>query len=529
MTKSPSHLDLSFSNKPLSELEARIGELNTLESLDLTSSGLQSLPPWLSKAQGLRRLSIGMNPDLDQDSLKVLSELPQLRVLDLQRCQLTQFPSGLEDHPELQQIDLSHNQISRWPFTHKAPPKLTALRIFGQVLDLSEGSAPLPQLQELSLGSSPRQLSQLPPALLQAMPELRSLRIWGALEELPSSLCNLSKLEDLDLRGNRLHDSLWPLLFKLSQLKTLRLQENQLQSVPHGFGQLVHLEHLELEKNSIQSLGDDFWSPLNLQVVNLSDNELQELPAPSQELPALRELWLARNQITALPDALEYFPALRHMDLEDNQLRTLPPSILKMPKLSDPILTGNLFKEEARERVQELEDLIYKRNPFARMHWPRFEGASKAAPRSAITEALSKDVIKAAEKLGATYQQRSHPQESWATAAGEWPLTVAFQSWLRDLSWPEHSYFDLKSDEQDIWSVDFSKPRPIADFECSFLHPYICLADYHGGNELLVIRLDDDSPGDPMLYHLDHEDGSLPDAEALHLRLSTFLSKLERN
>ncbi|MDF1665339.1 MAG: hypothetical protein P1V97_26495, partial [Planctomycetota bacterium] len=78
------HIDLSFSSNPCSELESKVPEPNKLLSLDLTSSGLQQLPSFIAQATQLKKLSLGMNP-LDPQSLHILSALPHLEILDLQR------------------------------------------------------------------------------------------------------------------------------------------------------------------------------------------------------------------------------------------------------------------------------------------------------------------------------------------------------------------------------------------------------------------------------------------------------------
>ncbi|MDF1666091.1 MAG: leucine-rich repeat domain-containing protein, partial [Planctomycetota bacterium] len=439
-------------------------------------------------------------------------------------------PKAILQSASLLSLDLSHNQLTDWPFLTASPPKLTTLRLYGNLIGaLPHSTTPMPQLKELSLGSNSGSITELPASFISAFPALQSLRAWGSLTTIPATLSMLENLEELDLRANKLNDESWAVICKLTQLRALHLQENQLSSLPQSFGELKQLRNIELQKNRIKSTSAELWASSKLEKVDLSDNLITALPGPEQSLPELKELWLARNQLNSLPDALQHFCALRNLDLEDNRLTTLPPSVLEMPKLSEPILTGNAFSEDARPLMQSLEDILYQRNPFARVHWPRFQ--SQAAIPNSTNQALplSDEVLEQAQRLGAQYRKQTHNEESWPTAAHDWPLTVAFQSWLYDLEWPEHCYFDFHDKELKIWSVDFSKPRPVADFECSFSHPYICLADYHGGNELLLIRLDDDVPGNPMLYHLDHEDGSVPDAEPLKLRLSTFLSKLQRN
>ncbi len=60
----------------------------------------------------------------------------------------------------------------------------------------------------------------------------------------------------------------------LRSLRTLRLDFNQLTSLPAELGQLVHLQLLDASNNSITSLPLELGACIQLQVLNLLNNPL---------------------------------------------------------------------------------------------------------------------------------------------------------------------------------------------------------------------------------------------------------------
>jgi Leucine-rich repeat (LRR) protein len=519
-------LDLSFSCDQ-EALSVALKQAKTIRSLDLTCSNLSSLPESIAGAEKLEVLKLGMNP-LSEKSLDLLSTLKSLRVLTLNKTELKLLPRSLDHLPALEVLDLCDNQLQDWPFVERAfPASLKVLRLYGNPIDsMPEQVSPGVMLEGLSLGSVDRTLSSLPELFAQAFPQLRTLRLWGRLEVLPESFAKLQALEDLDLRANLLDDRIWPIISKLKALRELHIQETRVTVIPDSIKELTRLKVLEVQKASLENLSGDLWTMPCLEVLDLSDNAITSFPAPGQGLSRLKKLWLPRNRLKALPDRLDVFPRLEEFDLEGNSLTALPSSALGLKALRDFSLTGNSFQKRQIPHVLALKEQMYKRDPFAQLHEPR-ACQRTLTPEKHDMNPLASAVIEAAQRLSARVVRSPQKVELWPTAAGPWALTEAMRSFIRELSWPDNSFFDLSAAKHNIWSVDFSKPRPIPDFECSFLHPYICIADYHGGNELLLLSLTDEEPGDPMLYHIDHEESAKSEAISLQLRLSEFLQKLQ--
>jgi Leucine-rich repeat (LRR) protein len=519
-------LDFSFTSDAPKQLEAALQAHPRVHSIDLSHCQLNEIPKSIGLAIGLKVLKIGMNP-LETDALRALSGLTSLETLIVNKTQLKHWPSPLGALNQLETLDLTDNQLKVWPALSAGNcQNLKALRLYGNSINQAD-SPPrsLPKLEELSLGSSKRNLAALCDGYFSQMRTLKSLRIWGALKSLPSSLKSLVALTDLDLRGNPLNNKSWPLICSLLALEELHLQESQISDIPDSIVALAKLRQLELQKCKIEAVSKQLWTLKNLESLDLSDNRVGTLPEPLSSLPKLRKLWLGRNQLTTLPEDMSPFSAVDEFDLEDNRLSTIPPSSLTMTQLKEFTLTGNPFESRAEPLVASVKKQMYQRDPFALVHEPRFLQAALIKP-TYHPDLLDLSVREACIALGARFQKSAGEPEKWQTASGVWPLSEAARSFIRDIHWPEHGYFDLTNESLDIWSVDFSKPRPIADFECSYLRPFICIADYHGGNELLLVSLDDKNPGNPRLYNLDHEDGSRISPNSLEMSLGEFLLSL---
>ena len=151
------------------ELPPEIGQLISLQELDLGINELTKLPPEMGQLTHLRKLDLSGNQ---------FSELPpeiwqltSLQELKLNMNRLTELPPEIGQLTNLQELDLRDNQIM------ELPPE------FGR----------LTRLQELWLWHNP--LSTLPSELGQ-LTNLRELRLEGtSVLELPVEVCLLPELE----------------------------------------------------------------------------------------------------------------------------------------------------------------------------------------------------------------------------------------------------------------------------------------------------------------------------------------------
>mmetsp|Transcript_6782 Transcript_6782/g.23847 ORF Transcript_6782/g.23847 Transcript_6782/m.23847 type:complete len:288 (-) Transcript_6782:291-1154(-) len=158
-------------------------------------------------------------------------DIPNLRVLHIERCGITSLPSKIEKlSTSLQRLNLPGNKLLSLPL------ELGRLR-FLQVLDCSSNG-----------------LTTLP----DAFEELNKLKEVNAsknkLEVVPVSLGKANSLRLLDLSSNRI-SRLPAELGKLANLEDLNVSSNSLAALPQEFGELKRLKRLDASDNKIVSGG----------------------------------------------------------------------------------------------------------------------------------------------------------------------------------------------------------------------------------------------------------------------------------
>jgi len=162
------------------------------------------------------------------------------------------------------------------------------------------------------------------PELQERWPEAERPEHWEGVTMENGRVVELS-LEEFGLTG-----AVPPEIGRLSALRTLHLNDNQLTSVPAEIGQLASLERLVLCHNQLTSVPAEIWQLTSLTELTLGSNQLTSVPAEIWQLTSLRELNLGRNQLTSLPAEIGQLTSLTELDLSGNQLTTLPARIREL-------------------------------------------------------------------------------------------------------------------------------------------------------------------------------------------------------
>jgi GTPase SAR1 family protein len=163
-------------------------EKQSVTAIDLSNNVIDSLPTSIGLFPNLRVLQLSAN-EITSLPAELCKELQRLEVLDLSKNRLTSLPSAISDLLSLNSLILGDNDLARLPIELGC---LTGL----QKLDLSNN-----RLDEKSFSQDFN---------------------WK----------RLSALHTLDLREN-LFESLPP-LYLLKKLKTLRLEDNPLTTIPNS-------------------------------------------------------------------------------------------------------------------------------------------------------------------------------------------------------------------------------------------------------------------------------------------------------
>ena len=147
--------------------------------------------------------------------------------------------------------------------------------------------------------------------LCEAWPTLK--RYWrvneGAGPEWRGVTMENGRVVKLELRGVGLTGAVPAEVGRLSALRVLWLNNNQLTSLPAEIGQLTSLEQLFLVNSQLTSVPAEIGQLTSLVMLHLGDNQLTSMPAEIGQLTSLKELNLYHNQVTSLPAAIREFRA----------------------------------------------------------------------------------------------------------------------------------------------------------------------------------------------------------------------------
>lgn len=235
----------------------------------LSISGLATYPKELKKLRNLEYLSL-KNGQLT--AIEGVSELKQLKYLDLEQNKLRQLPKEIEACTKLIELDLRANELAlnkqlislpqNLEILNLSSNQLTKIRINRntlnklRVLDLSQNSIKnlseiipdLIEIEEISLFDN--QLKNEDVIFLDH-PKLAKINLaFNKLDRLPIGLNQVKTLNELNLSGNQL--KIWPReLRQLQQLKEVNLSQNQLEELPINLLEYKFLDSLKLNGNPL--------------------------------------------------------------------------------------------------------------------------------------------------------------------------------------------------------------------------------------------------------------------------------------
>ncbi|KAL6626810.1 hypothetical protein ACP70R_030536 [Stipagrostis hirtigluma subsp. patula] len=333
-------------------------ELKSLQGLRLGKNKLTGTVNISSfwKLENLVELSLSYNmlSVICEEGHSLFSSLPDIRVLGLVSCNLTELPHALRYLDNIESLNLSNNHIKgvipswiweNWKvqltylnlshnmFTSlEKPPSLVAMTSLN-FLDLSsnrlEGNVPeLDMVSARMLDYSNNYFNSILPNFANYHGELTYLdlsknKLHG---HIPSSICTATKLQILDLSYNYF-SGLIPSCLTQCNLTVLKLRGNQVQgALPDNIRDGCMLQTLDFSSNYIEGkLPRSLSNCQDLGLLDVSNNQIADsFPSWLGSLPQLRVLVLRSNQffgmITDLQgsDRIMKFSSLQILDLSSN-------------------------------------------------------------------------------------------------------------------------------------------------------------------------------------------------------------------
>ncbi|CAF2404439.1 unnamed protein product [Rotaria sp. Silwood2] len=191
-----------------------------------------------------------------------------------------------------------------------------------------------------------KKLKEISPGL--CLPNLRTLSVNdNELQTIPMEISLMVNLKNLSLRNNQIVQ-LPDCFGQLKKLENIQLGQNQLRSLPSSFANLSSLRQLIISNNRFTTIPESILKLTNLQLLDLSSNQITQIPDQIQTIQ-VDELNLNDNRITKISENIRFCPRLRTLRLDRNNLALdiIPTSLLTDSNLSLLSYDGNRFDEKA--------------------------------------------------------------------------------------------------------------------------------------------------------------------------------------
>ncbi|BAV07949.1 Leucine rich repeat-containing protein [Filimonas lacunae] len=234
---------------------------------DLSKLRLKALPAELLQWEDVQQLNLAYNPITTIGT--EITQLKQLKVLELESCELETFPEAITQLTELEQLDLTFNPLSELPSSFASLQQLKKLYLANCMFQqLPETLSHLPNLEvlnadfqrgiaELDIKEGFSQLKELTlfGDLQVALPKLERLSIsLKATPALPASITGCKKLKKLDIKSARYLKGFPDELANLKQLDELSFY------LHNKFDNIAVLQQLPKLKTLFVAF--DYWEPI---------------------------------------------------------------------------------------------------------------------------------------------------------------------------------------------------------------------------------------------------------------------------
>ncbi|KAJ8443482.1 hypothetical protein Cgig2_016965 [Carnegiea gigantea] len=335
------------------EVPSVIANLSSLKELTLFQNQLSGeIPRWLMNLTQLVELNLEGNPTLHGNfdvflelkylqnlflsgvklkfsSLNATSEsVPKLSLLELNSCNLMDFPQFLRSQHELNLLDLGNNNIHgfipQW-FVNVTQESLYTLHLSDNSLTGFEKPVmflPWHQLEILYLQRNKlRGLLPIPPSSM-VLYQVSDNQLFGSI---PHQICQVTSMKYFDISNNRLSGQIPNCISDLSSsLLVLDLKGNKFQgTVPHPYPKSCRLKMINLSSNQLEgSLPRSLANCRDLEVLDIGRNHVNDtFPSWLGGLPQLHVLVLRYNHFhgkIGKPEGGLDFHSLRIIDLSNN-------------------------------------------------------------------------------------------------------------------------------------------------------------------------------------------------------------------
>ena len=277
-------IKLNISNEKLIELPIEIANCVKIKEFNFSNNQISQLPSWIANFKSLEILDISGNRNLNiQQAFKIISKLPNLRVLKASGCRMLYLPVSIRKIKTLREVDLSNNFISSLPpiFEKVLWAKLD---LSANCIDtLSPSMVYMTSLQELNLSYCPAAYNKYNYYLLEYLTNIKTLILSGmneipieigklsfleeliitngTISDLPEEIKYLNKLKHVDIRGCEklnVSDFIERISLASKKMESLKIGHLGLNGLPYNMFKLKKLKRLYVDHSCIGSLPSSF-------------------------------------------------------------------------------------------------------------------------------------------------------------------------------------------------------------------------------------------------------------------------------
>ncbi|KAG0014540.1 cysteinyl-tRNA synthetase, partial [Entomortierella chlamydospora] len=305
-----------------------IQNCNFLRELFMAFNDLDRVPSNIRSIAHLQVLDLRGNriKTLEKSGLE---ETRELSILYLQSNRLDSIPDSFQSFEYLRVLSLSSNNFSKVPMVLFQILTLEELDIsFNEISEIPEEIGSLKRLKKLLLFGN-----KISPYLPKAMSELTRLR---KLDIRQNGILNLNAVNDLPALEDLLVDYNTNIIlndsFKsLSRASFLKCNITEINI--RGTGDTLSL--LDMSSNKLASLAPTLFEHLrSLEILKLDNNNIGSIPGTIASLKNLKSLSISNNFLSSLPEEISQLESLIELDVHGNSLSELPVAIWRCPLIS---------------------------------------------------------------------------------------------------------------------------------------------------------------------------------------------------
>ncbi|KZF22381.1 PP2C-domain-containing protein [Xylona heveae TC161] len=217
----------------------------------------------------------------------------------------------------------------------------------------------------ISLNLSRNLSLDVPKDFIHSCINLRELKyVSNEAWHLPPSLSLASRLTVLDISNNKLEQLEHADLSKLTSLVSIKLANNKLKYLPEYFGDFTQLRSLNLSSNYLESFPDFLCRLKSLVDLDISFNAIKNLPDIGQ-LTTLERFWATNNRLTgSFPEGFKELSSLKELDVRYNALSNID-VVAQLPQL-EQLMAGHNSVPGFTGTFEKIRTFYLNHNPVTR-------------------------------------------------------------------------------------------------------------------------------------------------------------------